>query len=155
MMIRELGLRIPQTIEPSASARAAAHRMEKDGIGCLVVVEGKRPVGMVTDRDLVLHVLVEKRDARAVEVREIAKRSPVWVPDTASLAEVTRSMRTHGIRRLPVVDDEGELVGLVALDDLLRRVATEIGDLAEALRRQLSGESGAEKASATTWLSRR
>jgi CBS domain-containing protein len=124
--------------------------MEKDGIGCLVVVDGKRPLGMVTDRDLVLHVLVEKRDARLVQVGEIAKRSPVWVPDTASLAEVTRAMRTHGVRRVPVVDDEGELVGIVAFDDLLRRVATETGDLAEALRRQLSGESGAEKAQPRT-----
>jgi len=144
MAIRDLGLRTAQTIEPSATARAAAHRMEKDGIGCLVVVEGKRPVGMVTDRDLVLHVLVEKRDARLVQVGEIAKRSPVTVPATATLAEVTRVMRKHGVRRLPVVDEQGELVGLVALDDLLRRVATESGDLAETLRRQLSGESGAE-----------
>jgi len=53
-------------------------------------------------------------------------------------------MRKHGVRRLPVVDEQGELVGLVVLDDLLRRVATESGDLAETLRRQLSGESGAE-----------
>ena len=97
---------------------------------------------MVTDRDLVLHVLVEKRDARLVQVGEIAKRSPVTVPATATLAEVTRVMRKHGVRRLPVVDEQGELVGLVALDDLLRRVATESGDLAETLRRQL--ESGAE-----------
>ncbi|HME71512.1 MAG TPA: CBS domain-containing protein, partial [Myxococcota bacterium] len=98
MAIRDLGLRTAQTIEPSATARAAAHRMEKDGIGCLVVVEGKRPVGMVTDRDLVLHVLVEKRDARLVQVGEIAKRSPVTVPATATLAEVTRVMRKHGVR---------------------------------------------------------
>jgi len=146
MAILDLDLRIAQTIECSASARAAAHRMEKDGIGCLVVVDGKRPVGMVTDRDLVLDILVGKRDARVVQVGEIAKRSPVTVPVTAPVAEVTRAMRTHGVRRVPVVDEQGELVGLVALDDLLRRVATETGDLAEALRRQLSGESGAETA---------
>ncbi len=150
MAIRDLGLRIPQTIESSASAREAAHRMEKDGIGCLVVVEGKRPVGMVTDRDLVLHVLAGKLDARLVQVGNIAKRPPVAVAATATLAEVTRAMRTHGVRRLPVVDEHGELVGLVALDDLLRRVATETGDLAEALRRQLSGESGTEKAQSRT-----
>ncbi|HBZ69174.1 MAG TPA: CBS domain-containing protein [Deltaproteobacteria bacterium] len=146
MAIQDLGLRTPHTIEPLASARVAVERMEKDGIGCLVVVDGKRPVGVVTDRDLVLHVLVGKRDARLVRVGEIAKRSPVTVSATATLAEVTRAMRTHGVRRLPVVDEHGELVGLVALDDLLRRVATEIGDLAEALRHQFSGEIGAASA---------
>jgi CBS domain-containing protein len=101
---------------------------------------------MVTDRDVALYVLVGKRDAGLVEVGEIAKGPPITVSITASLAEATRAMRRHGVRRLPVVDEQGELTGIVALDDLMRTVATEAGDLAEALRRQLSGESGAATA---------
>ncbi|HVP31730.1 MAG TPA: CBS domain-containing protein [Myxococcota bacterium] len=146
MTLRDLVLRTPQTIEPSATARAAAQRMEKDGVGCLVVAHDKKPLGMVTDRDVALYVLVGKRDAGLVEVGEIAKGPPITVPITASLAEATRAMRRHGVRRLPVVDEQGELTGIVALDDLMRTVATEAGDLAEALRRQLSGESGAATA---------
>ncbi len=141
MAIQNLGLRTPQTIEPSETARTAAQRMEKNGIGCLVVVSGKKPVGIVTDRDLALHILAGKRDAGLVRIGEVAARSPVTVTEGASVAEVARTMRKHGVRRLPVVDEQGELVGVAVLDDLLRLVASEIGDLAEALRRQLSGET--------------
>lgn len=146
MSIRDLGLRMPQTAEANVAARAAAQQMEKQGIGCLVVVEGRKPIGVVTDRDLALFVLVGKHDAGLVRVGEIASRRPVTLPDSASVRDAARALRSHGVRRLPVVDAKGELVGLVSSDDLLRVLATEVGDLAEVLRRQLSGAAQAEQA---------
>jgi CBS domain-containing protein len=144
MLIRDLAVRRPQTVDPGVTARAAAQQMAKEGIGCLVVVEGKRPIGIVTDRDLALYVLVGKHDAGLVRVREIAAGRSATLPQTATLAEAARLLRRTGLRRMPVVDDEGALVGLVSSDDLLRAVATEVGDLAEALRRQLAaaGQAG-------------
>lgn len=138
MSLQEAGLRRAQTIEPAATARAAAKRMEKEGIGCLVVVDGQRPVGIVTDRDIVLEVLAERRDAGLVQVGEIAARNPVTIPDTASVPDAIALLRRHGVRRLPAVDATGNLAGIVTQDDLLRLLATEIGELAEVLRRQLA-----------------
>jgi CBS domain-containing protein len=141
MSIRNFAVRRPQTAEPSVSLRAAAQQMQKQGVGCLVVVEGKKPIGVVTDRDIALHVLVGRRDAGLVQVGEIASRPVRSIVDTASIADAASSMRRHGLRRLPVVDQKGELVGLLSQDDLLRAVATEVAELGEALRCQLAGES--------------
>ncbi|HVP29838.1 MAG TPA: CBS domain-containing protein [Myxococcota bacterium] len=141
MTLRELGLHEVQTTPPSATVREAAIRMKQEGIGCLIVVEGKRPVGLVTDRDLALSVIGGKRDARTMHVGEIAVLRPVTLPITASVQEATRALRRHALRRLPVVDERGDLVGLVTQDDLLRVIATEVGELAEALRRQLSSDA--------------
>jgi CBS domain-containing protein len=141
MSIRNLAVRRAQTAERSLSLRAAAQQMQKQGVGCLVVVDGKRPIGVVTDRDIALHVLVGRRDAGLVHVGEIASRPVRTIRDTASIADAAQSMRRHGLRRLPVVDEQGELMGVLSHDDLLRAVATEVAELSEALRCQLSGES--------------
>lgn len=146
MSIRDFVVRMPETVGPDVTVRAAAQQMEKQGIGCLVVVDGKKPIGVVTDRDLALYVLVGMRDPGLVRVREIAAHRPVTLADTASLRDAARTLRRHGVRRLPVVDEQGELVGLVSSDDLLRALATEVGDLAEVLRRQLSEARRAEQA---------
>jgi CBS domain-containing protein len=140
MSIRNLAIRRPQTAEATLSVRAAAQQMQKQGIGCLVVVEGKKPIGVVTDRDLALYVLVGKRDAGLVRVGDVAARPVRTIPETASIADAAQMMRSHGLRRLPIVDSNGELVGLLSQDDLLRALATEVADLAQALRRQLSAE---------------
>ena len=146
MSLRDLGVRVPQTAEPDLTARSAAQQMEKQGVGCLVVVDGGKPIGVVTDRDLALYVLVGKRDPGLIRVGEIAARRPVTISDSASIGDAARTLRRHGVRRLPVVDEKGTLVGLVSGDDLLRALATEVGDLAEALRRQLSKATQAEQA---------
>jgi len=145
MSIRNLGVRTPQTAELTLSARSAAQQMQKQGIGCLVVVEGKKPIGMVTDRDLALYVLVGKRDAGMVRLGDVAARPALTIPDTASIADAAQMMRRHGLRRLPVVDQKGELVALLSQDDLLRALATEVADLGEVVRRQLSTAPRAEQ----------
>ena len=118
------------------TARAAAERMDKEGVGCLVVVDGARPVGILTDRDLALGILCNRLDAGAVRVGEIASRSPVTIAQDAPLAEAACLIRRHGVRRLPVVNDAGELVGLIAADDLMQLAIGELSGLAVAVRAQ-------------------
>jgi CBS domain-containing protein len=130
--------RSAHTVAPEETARAAAQRMEKEGVGCLVVVEDQRPVGILTDRDLALRLLREKLDSGAVRVRELMHAPVVTVAEDEALDVALRTMRAAAVRRLPLVDAEGRLVGIVTVDDLLRMVTTELGDLAEALRMQLS-----------------
>jgi len=143
MPIGAYARRTAHTVSPEETARAAAQRMEKEGIGCLVVVADQRPVGILTDRDLALRLLREKLDSGAVRVRELMRAPVVTVCADAALEVALRTLRTAAVRRLPVVDAEGKLIGIVAADDLLRLVTTELGDLAEALRVQLSAATRA------------
>jgi CBS domain-containing protein len=124
------------TICGAKTVRAAAERMRNEGLGSLAVVVDGRPVGVVTDRDLVLETLGNRLDPGCVKVEEIASRPLVSINQNAPLREAVRIIRRHAVRRLPVVDDEGELVGIVAADDLLSLAAAELGGLAVAVRTQ-------------------
>jgi len=143
--------RVPRTIPAHETTRAAAQLMERESIGCVVLVEEGRPVGMLTDRDIALRILGRKLDPSVVSVGELASR-PTTVPAQASLAQALRVMRLERERTVLVVDRAGKLVGLLCVDDVLRLLSTEVTALAEALRKQLSGggaarESGGRAAS--------
>jgi CBS domain-containing protein len=113
--------------------------MKHEGLGSLAVVVDGRPVGIVTDRDLVLETLGNRLDPGSVTVEEIASRPLISVDQNAPVREAVRMIRRHAIRRLPVVDEEGDLVGIVAADDLLALAAAELGGLAVAVRAQFPG----------------
>jgi predicted transcriptional regulator len=115
---------------PGETLRTAAQRMEKEGMGSLVVVEEDRPVGVLTDRDLVLHVLAGRRDANEARVRDAVARPAVTIRADASLPDATDLMRRRRLRRLPVVDSEGSLVGVITADDVVRLLAEEVMGLA-------------------------
>jgi CBS domain-containing protein len=129
------------TIGPEETVRAAAQQMEKEGVGCLVVAESGRPVGMLTDRDIVLETLCRKLDAGAVRVSEIAKHPVLTIAQDAPLVEAARLIRQYAVRRLPVVDEKGELAGLLAVDDLMLLAVGELAGLATVVRRQAPGPS--------------
>ena len=124
------------TVRGDETARAAAQRMRQDGLGALVVVGDGGPVGIVTDRDLVLETLCNRLDPGSVRVEEIASRPLVTIQQDAHVREAVRLLRRHAVRRLPVVDDKGQLVGIVAADDLLSLTAAELEGLAVVVRTQ-------------------
>lgn len=124
------------TVLGSETVRAAAQRMRDEGLGCLAVVADGRPTGIVTDRDLVLETLSERLDPGAVRVDEIVSRPLVTIEQETPVREAVRMIRRHAVRRLPVVDDKGQLVGIVAADDLLSLAAAELSGLAVAVRAQ-------------------
>jgi CBS domain-containing protein len=143
MPARDYCFRRPVTVEPRTTVRDAVRSMEKERVGCVVVTEEGRPVGMLTDRDAALSVLTRRLDPRAARVSDVMAQPVQTVDADAPLTWALSLLRTGRIRRLPVVDEGGALVGLLALDDLLRLLATEVGDVAEAIRRQLSRPTGA------------
>ncbi|HYY08390.1 MAG TPA: CBS domain-containing protein [Actinomycetota bacterium] len=108
----------PVTASPGMDAGDAAGLMAAHDIGALPIVEDGRLVGIVTDRDLVLRVLAERKDPRSVKVSDVAttRRIETVTPDT-QLADARALMAERRIRRLPVVKD-GELVGIVSLGDV-------------------------------------
>ncbi len=129
---------------PATAIGEAARLMREFHVGTLLVTEpdgdGQRPLGIVTDRDLVIEVLAEDVDPAAVTVRDIMSTPLVTVEETVSLLDALERMREKGMRRLPVVDACGHLAGLLAADDLLEVVAEQLGDLAGLIGREIRRE---------------
>jgi len=109
----------PRSIERTESVVQAARLMASEDVGSLPVVEGGELVGMITDRDLVIHVVAKALDPRSVTVSEVATRNPVVASPEEPLDEALQRMAQEQVRRLPVVDD-GQLVGILAQADVAR-----------------------------------
>ena len=125
---------------PDTSARAAAGLMRRNHVGDVIVVEerGGRafPIGIVTDRDLVIEVLEKGLDAEACPLRDVMS-APLIVLDTyESIDHGLLRMQAGGVRRAPVVDERGGLVGVLSADELVRVLSDQIGGLAALLDRQ-------------------
>ena len=106
----------PTTVEPGTSMKEAAQLMKKEDVGALPVVEGARLVGMITDRDIVLRAVAEgKLDAT---VGGIASKDVVSVDPQQSLDEAARLLAQHQLRRLPVCEEDGRIVGIIAQADV-------------------------------------
>jgi CBS domain-containing protein len=136
MAIVDFAQRPATTVLASDSVRSAAQRMKLAGLGSLIVVEDGRPVGIVTDRDLVLEILGKRLDASAVRVGEVMSKPLVTVHQDAPVREAVRLMSRRGVRRLPVLDDKGEVVGVVAADDLAMLAIGELSSLVVAIGAQ-------------------
>jgi CBS domain-containing protein len=107
----------PTTIEPSTPAREAAGILKSENVGALPISEDGKLVGMITDRDLAIRVLAEGKDADT-PVGEIASKDVVTVDPQQSLEDAARLMAEHQVRRLPVVEEDGKLVGILAQADV-------------------------------------
>jgi CBS domain-containing protein len=138
MTISSICNRNVATIHPDASIESAAQLMREAHVGDLVVIgqtgASTVPVGMLTDRDIVIEVLAEGVDAKTLRVADIMSTELVSVREDNGLEFALRAMRTNGVRRLPVVDHKGALVGIVSLDEIvqyLTRLANDIGGALE------------------------
>ena len=119
--VREAMTASPTTVEAHESATEAARLMASHNVGSLPVLEGEDLVGMVTDRDLVLHVLAKDVDPHKVTVASICSENPIVVGPDDSLEVALQRMASEQIRRLPVVE-ERRLVGILAQADVSRTV---------------------------------
>ena len=118
----------------------AARLMRQHHVGDLVIVDetdGKRiPVGIITDRDVVLEVICMELDAAVLTAGDIMGLKLATVRESEGVFETMRYMRTRGVRRLPVVSAQGVLIGIVTLDDLLELLAEEMNELAKLVSKE-------------------
>jgi CBS domain-containing protein len=120
----------------------AARLMRENHIGYLVVVEptlqeaGFIPVGVLTDRDIVVSVVAREADPRMLRVGDVMTQKPVTIMAEDSIADALGQMKRIGVRRLPVVGDCGILEGIVSLDDVLTAMARDLGSAADAITRE-------------------
>jgi CBS domain-containing protein len=134
--IRELMTKNPRTVESGATVVDAARVMRDEDVGIVPVVEGEKLVGTVTDRDIAIRVAAEGKPPESVTVGEIASRELVTIDPQQDLEEALRLMARHQVRRLPVVEEDGKLVGIVAQADIARNASDEqTGDLVEDISR--------------------
>ena len=144
MSIGDICNRNVVVIEKDTAVQEAALLMRRFHVGALVVcrgAEGKRvPVGLVTDRDIVVEVLGEEVDVTKVVVGDIMSAELLTARESDDLWETLQRMRHSGVRRLPVVDDQGYLQGILTMDDVIELLADELAQLAKLVAREQTME---------------
>ena len=147
MSVGELCNREVVIAEKTLPVTEAARLMRSRHVGDLVVVEDKgghkHPVGIVTDRDIVVEVVAAGVNPDALKVGDIMGPEVATVRESEGLFEALRYMRNKGVRRMPVVDVSGGLVGILTLDDLLSLLAEEMMELAKLVSRERQREAAA------------
>ena len=144
MLLKEICTPEVACCSPETTILAAARLMRERHVGDLVVVDDPdgdlSPLGMVTDRDLVIEVLAQERNPAATTVREIMRAPIAIASGHEDAAQAAERMKTHGVRRIPVIGSDGKLAGIVSLDDLIARLAADASLLAEVVAREQSRE---------------
>jgi CBS domain-containing protein len=132
--ISELMSPNPCAIDANKPVAYAARMMKDEDVGLAPIVEGDRLVGTLTDRDIVTRVVAEGKDPQSVTVREVASTNLVTVDPKQDLEEAVRLMASNQVRRLPVVEEDGRLVGVVAQADVAREAKDkQTGELVEEI----------------------
>lgn len=130
-----------RTITPSASVLEAVKRMAEHGIGALLVMEGERIVGIVTERDYARKVVLQGRSSETTPVREIMTSAVMYVAPQHTIEECMAVMTENRLRHLPVME-EGRLVGLVSIGDLVKGMISEQQFIIEQLEHYIRGDRG-------------
>ncbi len=122
----------PSSLGSGSNVIEAARLMRDVDAGIIPVVEGDKLIGTVTDRDIAIRVVAEGKDPEKTTVGEIASRDLVTIDPQQDLDEALRLMARHQVRRLPVVEEDGKLVGIVAQKDIAQHATDEqTGDVVE------------------------
>ena len=142
--VADIMTRIVETVGPSATVQEAAERMKADNVGSLPVCQDSRVIGMITDRDITVRVTAEGRDARATLVRDAMTENPVTLRPQQDVAEAEQMMHDRQVRRLPVVEADGRLVGYVTTATIARREGDEkvVGKVLQGISRTGPGARG-------------
>jgi CBS domain-containing protein len=149
MNVGQICRRKPVTVGELDELLAAAALMRKEHIGYVIAVTpdplltgAVKPVGVMTDRDIIVSVIARGADPQALRVGDVMTRLPFVAHETSSVAFALRQMRRIGVRRLPVVDLAEHLVGVLSLDNVLDALAGELLDVAGSIRneRRIEGQ---------------
>lgn len=120
------------TASPDASATELARRMRDETVGCVVITEDDRPVGLVTDRDLAVRLVADDHDPSSTTARDVMTEELTTVDVETGLFELTEAMEEGAVRRVPVVDD-GRLAGIITFDDVHGLLVDELDNLADVV----------------------
>ena len=135
-------IRTPRVIVsyPDRPLAEAARMMRDSHVGALVILDphdpARRPIGILTDRDIVRGQIAKRADLYCLTVDDVMSRNPLSLRSDMSIAEGIDAMNARAVRRAPVTDGNGMLIGIVTLDDMLPAVASELQELAKLMGSQ-------------------
>jgi CBS domain-containing protein len=138
--VREVMTDRPRCVTMETPISEVAQLMESEDIGSLPVLEGDQLAGMITDRDIVVRAIAQGKDPRGMPVREVASRELVTVYADDDLSNALKKMASQQVRRLPVVDEENRLVGVLAQADVALEVKEKaVGEMVEEISKSPTG----------------
>jgi CBS domain-containing protein len=129
MKVREMMHKGAECVAPNAKLQAIAEKMRDYDVGSIPVCEAGKILGMVTDRDIAIRALANGKDVSKLEAKDVMSKDVIYCRDTEEAEDAIRIMEDNQIRRLPVLNDAKQLVGMVSL-----------GDISHALSQDLTGE---------------
>jgi CBS domain-containing protein len=130
----------PRCVTPDTSISDAARLMETEDVGSLPILDGERLAGVVTDRDIVIRAVAKGKDPRGMPVREVASEKVVTVMAGDDLSDALQLMASHQVRRLPVVDENNRLVGVLAQADVAGAANEKsVGEMVEEISKSATG----------------
>ena len=140
MLVSDLCTRKTLVIREEKSAHDSAKLMKQYNVGCLVVVKSledhNTPIGIITDRDIVIKAMLNERDPHTITVSEIMSTPALTVAESTSIIDALMKMRYNSIRRVPVVNPKGQLVGILSLDDILDSISKELNEITQIFRKE-------------------
>ncbi len=136
-MIGEICTKPVVTLTRDATVQEAAKLMRTKRVGTVVVTNNGKPEGILTDRDIAVDVVARNEDPMALCVADVMRKNPTVIRADKGILDAAKILGATGVRRLPVVDRKGKLAGIIALDDLLMLLGSEMGHVAAALGRGL------------------
>jgi CBS domain-containing protein len=137
MAVGSISVRNVDTARPKESVAVGAERMHQRAVGALVVVnDADQVIGIVTDRDFVSRVLAKGRNPTTTSIRDVMTLSPKTITEGTPIETALLAMRAGRFRRLPVVDQDNKLIGLITLDDILMLLAEEFSQVGRLLKRE-------------------
>jgi CBS domain-containing protein len=139
ILVRHARTEAPKTASPSMNAADAAALMKQFDVGVIPVVDDDQLLGLVTDRDLVVRVLAERKDPMDVQLSDVVTKTPITVSPDTKLSEARDLMAEHRIRRLPITKAD-RLVGILSLGDVALADASEraVGETLEEISESAS-----------------
>ena len=138
--VHEVMSQRPRAVSPDTSVLEVAEVMDQEDVGSVPVLEGDRLAGIVTDRDIAVRAVAKGKDPRGMPVREITSRDVVTVGPNDDLSEALKLMASYQVRRIPVVDAEERLVGVVSQADVaLEAKEKAVGQMVEDISRPPQG----------------
>lgn len=123
-------------VDRGATIEEVARLMEEKNIGSIIVVEERKPMGIVTDRDILLRVINRGLDSERTSVADVMTKQIVTLREDMGLFEALQQVKGKGIRRFPIVDAKGNLQGIMTLDDILYLLGKEMADIASIIEEE-------------------
>ncbi len=130
------------TLSEDASLYDAAKLMKDKNIGALIIVKNKAsdqtPVGILTDRDIVFKILDHEMELKKINVQDIYTRDLLTLKEHEGMEETIKAMCDKGVRRAPMIDEQGQLTGIITLDDLIIKLTEKLQHLSELIKKQIN-----------------